>query len=268
MNQVIPVSPEEPYRPANIGQDLTMLSMFDRFVTNPDISLDRLKELMEMHKEMQANIARADFMRAMSSAQGEMKAVLVDKENKQTNSKYASYAALDNVIRPVYSKFGFSVTFDTADCGKEDHVRIIAEVSNAGHTKHHHVDMPCDGKGAKGGDVMTKTHAMKSAVTYGKSTLLQMIFNIAVTTDKINDDDDGNAAGGGPALIDADQAATLNDKIVATNSSLKSFLDIAGAPSVEEIRADRYEYLIKKLEAKAARDAARAAAAAASRSVA
>jgi hypothetical protein len=53
--------------------------------------------------------------------------------------------------------------------------------------------MPADGKGAKGGDVMTKTHAIGAAVTYGKRYLLGMIFNIAVGGDV---DDDGNSNGG------------------------------------------------------------------------
>lgn len=50
--------------------------------------------------------------------------------------------------------------------------------------------MPADGKGAKGGDVMTKTHAAGSAMSYGQRYLLKMIFNLAV-----GDDDDGQKAG-------------------------------------------------------------------------
>ena len=48
--------------------------------------------------------------------------------------------------------------------------------------------MPADGKGAKGGDVMTKTHATGAAVSYGMRYLLKMIFNVAVG----EDDTDGN----------------------------------------------------------------------------
>jgi hypothetical protein len=44
----------------------------------------------------------------------------------------------------------------------------------------HRIDMPADGKGAKGGDVMTKTHAMGAAASYGQRYLLKLIFNIAV----------------------------------------------------------------------------------------
>ena len=51
--------------------------------------------------------------------------------------------------------------------------------------------MPIDTKGARGGDVMTRTHATGSALTYGKRYLLIAMFNLA-----IEEDDDGNAAGG------------------------------------------------------------------------
>jgi hypothetical protein len=59
-----------------------------------------------------------------------------------------------------------------------------------GHVKPYQVDMPADGKGAKGGDVMTKTHATGSALSYGMRYLLKLIFNVAVG----EDDDDGNHA--------------------------------------------------------------------------
>jgi hypothetical protein len=48
--------------------------------------------------------------------------------------------------------------------------------------------MPSDGKGAKGGDVMTKTHATGAAESYGMRYLLKMIFNIAIG----EEDNDGN----------------------------------------------------------------------------
>ena len=50
--------------------------------------------------------------------------------------------------------------------------------------------MPSDGKGAKGGDVMTKTHATGAAMSYGMRYLLKFIFNVAVG----EDDTDGNGA--------------------------------------------------------------------------
>ena len=73
-----------------------------------------------------------------------------------------------------------------------DHVRVVCYVGHVGgHSRAYHVDMPADGKGAKGGDVMTKTHAVGAGMSYGMRYLLKMIFNIAIG----EDDDDGNGAG-------------------------------------------------------------------------
>jgi hypothetical protein len=76
--------------------------------------------------------------------------------------------------------------------------------------------MPADGKGAKGGDVMTKTHATGAAVSYGQRYLLKMIFNLAVG----EVDDDGNGASGQtmPEVelcnrLDKIEAATTEDEL-------------------------------------------------------
>jgi hypothetical protein len=66
--------------------------------------------------------------------------------------------------------------------------------------------MPADGKGARGNDVMTKTHATGAAITYGKRYLLGMIFNLAVTRD-----DDGNGAGNGDWVDEADADGLLKN---------------------------------------------------------
>jgi hypothetical protein len=59
--------------------------------------------------------------------------------------------------------------------------------------------MPADGKGARGNDVMTKTHAAGSAMSYGMRYLLKLIFNVAVGVDL---DDDGNGASNPEMEID------------------------------------------------------------------
>jgi hypothetical protein len=122
--------------------------------------------------------------------------VRTDSNNPQTKSRYASYGALDAAMRPVYTGNGFALSFNTENPAPEI-VRVICRVSHQnGHSRTYQIDMPADGKGAKGGDVMTKTHATGSAVSYGMRYLLKMIFNIAVS-DK---DDDGNAAGSGDKI--------------------------------------------------------------------
>jgi hypothetical protein len=125
----------------------------------------------------------------MAEVQSKMRAVSRDSSNPQTHSRYASYAAIDTVLRPIYSLFGFALTCNTEPSPREGFIVITCSVCKGGHARHYQIEMPADGKGARGNDLMTKTHATGSAVTYGMRYLVTMIFNIAMT------DDDGNAAG-------------------------------------------------------------------------
>jgi hypothetical protein len=176
---------------APVSEAAAFLQIIDRASRDPSVDLDKLQRLLDMRERMQAREAEVAFNAAMTEAQKEMRPVSTDSANTQTKSKYASYAALDRVLRPVYTKHGFALSFNTSPDAPADHVRILCDVTNCGHTRRYQIDMPADGKGAKGGDVMTKTHAAGSAASYGMRYLLKMIFNIAVG----EADDDGNAAG-------------------------------------------------------------------------
>jgi hypothetical protein len=84
--------------------------------------------------------------------------------------------------------------------------------------------MPSDGKGAKGGGVMSRTHATGAAITYGKRYLKNMIFDLRFD----ETDDDGNGAG-----ITNDQGFELIEEIracptpEATMAAWKKAIDIA-----------------------------------------
>jgi hypothetical protein len=147
--------------------------------------IERLAALQEKALNRQDEI---DFATAMSAAQAEMVRVAPDLTNTQTSSKYASYAALDRVVRPVYTKHGFSLSFGTEPAPRDNAVLAICYVSRGGYTRKYQILMPADGKGAKGGDVMTLTHATGAAASYGMRYLLKMIFNIAIG----EEDTDGN----------------------------------------------------------------------------
>lgn len=187
----------------NGGEGASLVHMIERVARDPAIDLSRLEKLMEMHERVVLRNAEVNFNGAMAAAQAEIERVAPDKENTQTRgSKYASYAAMDGIIRPVYSRLGFALSFGTEDCPTEGCIRIVCDVSNVGHVKRYHIDMPADGKGARGNDVMTRTHATASAVTYGRRYLLGMIFNVVIGLP----DDDGNAAGVRPTTARARNA--------------------------------------------------------------
>jgi hypothetical protein len=169
-----------------------MLALVERATRDQTVDVEKMERLLVMAERLQAKKAESEYDQAMNAAQGEMGPVARDSDNPQTRSRYASYGALDRAVRPIYAAHGFSLSFGTRATGP-DRVTITCRVSHrAGHTERVEIEMPADGKGAKGGDVQTKTHATGSAVSYGMRYLLKMIFNIAVG----EYDDDGNAAGG------------------------------------------------------------------------
>lgn len=177
--------------PAPAGEVVALVAMIERIACDPSVDIEKMDRLLAMKERMLATAAQQAFNAALSLAQAEMDPVVADSRNDQTRSKYASYAALDRAVRPVYTRHGFGISFDTEDAPGELQARVVCDVCHRdGHTRRYRIDMPVDGKGAKGGDVMTRTHAMGSGVSYGMRYLLKMIFNLA-----IDKDDDGNAAG-------------------------------------------------------------------------
>lgn len=174
-----------------VSDAVSFIQMIERAARDPSVDIDKMERLMQLHERMVDKKAEADFNDAMTACQKEIRTVTADATNPQTRSKYASYAKLDSILRPIYTKHGISISYGTEDTAKIESVRVIAHVARGGYTRKYQVDMPADGKGAKGGDVMTKTHATGAAMAYGSRYLLKGIFNVAVG----EDDQDGNATG-------------------------------------------------------------------------
>lgn len=221
-----------------------VLSMIERAARDPAVDIDKLRQLMEMREKAELQAAERAFNGAMKAAQAEMRPVSADAENSQTRSKYATYAKLDRALRPIYTKHGFALSFDEADSPKPEHVRVLCYVSHdAGFTRTYRKDMPADGKGAKGGDVMTKTHATGAAASYGARYLLKGIFNVAVG----EDDRDGNAPASAdsapppPGSISEEQAANLRELLEEKGASLAAFLNWAKQKRLIDIPADQYD---------------------------
>jgi len=156
---------------------------------------DMVRELVSLQQsierfswEREERQAKVDFDDALNRCQSRMKRIGADMTNPQTHSKYASYAALDRAIRPVYTGEGFSISFGEDEGSTADYIVMLAFLSRAGHTRTYRKGMPIDTKGPKGNDVMTKTHAAGSGGSYAKRYLLKDIFNLAIG----EDDDDGD----------------------------------------------------------------------------
>ncbi len=226
----------------------SLLHVLGRAMTDPSIEVEKVERYAALYERAIAREDEIIFNHAMKMAQSEMRHVAADANNPQTKSKYATYAALDSKVRPIYSKHGFSLSFYTGEGAPEGCIRIVCKVACGGHTERPYIDMPADGKGAKGGDVMTKTHATGAGVTYGRRYLLSMIFNLV-----IGEDNDGNDAGEAIPRVTQEQADYLRDLIEANGKDRAAFLKWAKAERVEDIRADYYDSCVTAITAKAAK---------------
>lgn len=210
-----------------------------------NVPVAQMAELFALHQKMEADKARRDFAVAFGKCQQEMVAIAKDK--KGDKSTYATYLQLDTAIRPIYVKHGFSVSFNSGESTLPDHVKVLGYLlHDGGHEKTYEADIPCDGKGAKGNDVMTKTHARGSAFTYGKRYLLIMMFNIAL---KDKADDDGKAAGDQvpDAPISDEQVEELRALMKGADANEERFCKTFGFESLTEIMQSQFETAKKRV---------------------
>jgi ERF superfamily len=155
--------------------------------------VDQLQILQDMYFKELARTAEVEFNLAMNAVQSEITRVIPDAYNKQTQSKWATYAALDKMLRPLYTKKGFSLSFDSGDSPAETVIARCYVSHSAGHTRNYQSPpVPLPVTGAQGKAVMTSTHGTGAAMSYAKRYLLAYIFNIPVG----EDDTDGNAPNG------------------------------------------------------------------------
>jgi hypothetical protein len=121
MNAIVPATAE----PA-------MLGFLQRVVVDPEFDSGKFEVVLRAIREERALAAQRAFDDAMAVAQGEMEPVRRDLTNPHTRSKYASYEAVDLMLRPVYSRHGFSVTYRTAPT-EPGVIRLVCMVAGHGH---------------------------------------------------------------------------------------------------------------------------------------
>jgi len=236
--------------PASVAasEEAALVSMIERLALDKNANPETVQRFIDMRSQVRAQDNERAFNEKMALAQAEMQPVAADANNPQTRSKYASYAALDRALRPIYTKHGFALSFNTLPGAPENYVRVGCSVTNSGHTRPYQMDMPADGKGAKGGDVMTKTHATGSAVSYGMRYLLKMIFNVAVG----EADDDGNKAGSTEPkpLIDAKQVAALQALMKQAEVDKQIIFEHFKVSDLSELTVAQYTTATNKLNKK------------------
>jgi len=161
----------------------------------------QLEKFMDLLERANRRRAEEQFNQAMNVCQAEMPAVIRQSKNAQTGSTYASLDDINPIVKPVYTRYGFSLSFSEAECPLPEHKRTICDIRHrGGHSVQRFIDLPLDGVGAKGNPIgnMNRVQAGVSTGTYGQRVLLCRIFNLSIA------DNDNDGAGLLDTLIRAE----------------------------------------------------------------
>lgn len=155
-------------------------------------AMDVVQAIIAQQRWMIEHNEEEAFNQALKRIQRQLKAIPKKGFNNQTNSWYATAQSVDDAIQHLLDQEGMTLSFVPQPSEKPEMVLIVGVLALGAYSKSYPLEMPADGKGAKGGGVMTRTHATGSAITYGKRYLKNMIFDLRFK----EHDDDGNGASG------------------------------------------------------------------------
>lgn len=219
----------------NLPPQDPMLAFIERAARDPTFSVEKVEALLRLQVEQQKRVALREFIFDQNAMQEEMTRVHKSKPNPAFNSKYATLEALDKVARPIWTKYGFGVSFGTAPPAVPGNVQVTCRLAHrGGHWEEHALEGPISTDGSQGRRTgATPIQAVGSAVTYLRRYLLQLVLNLVATDDP--EDNDGNAINRDPhadwvdrfeqaaeALTDSDGADALmnRDTVLAQTRSM------------------------------------------------
>lgn len=188
MNEIVTTEPAAPTAITLATTSDPWLNFLMSAARDPLIDVAKLDALRRMQREDREYDARLRYNEAMAAAQGEMAPVTRDATNDQTRSRYARLETIDAAIRPIYTRHGFTLEFNSEAIDGPNE-RIVCEVSHiSGHSKKFQLEAAPDIAGPQGKANKTQLHGLASTVSYLRRYLTCMIFNIVLS----NEDNDGN----------------------------------------------------------------------------
>jgi hypothetical protein len=169
----------------------TLVTFIERAAMDPGFSLEKFEALLRLQRQEQDRQAEREFNAAMARAQGEMDPVRKGATNPHTRSKYARFEDIDMMLKPIYTRHGFSVRFRTEDAATPGWVKVVCVVAHeAGHIETFPLQAPLDSGGTAGKTNKTDVQAIGSTTSYLKRYLLTLAWNVSLA----GDDDDGEAS--------------------------------------------------------------------------
>lgn len=227
-------------QPAVTSESAALISMIERAARDPNVDIDKMERLFQMHERMVATHAKTTYLSAFAELQAEMPAAI--RRGKGHNAvAYARYEDLIETLRPHLTKHGFSISHrvDTKD-GRITVTGILGH--KGGHSESTTMTLPPDDSGKK-----NPVHAMASSISYGKRYVTLTLTGIATE----GEDDDAKAATAHEPISD-EQHDELMSLINETKTNIDAFLKLGNVESLSDIPANQFQAAKARLLAKKA----------------
>lgn len=227
-----------------VSRDASLMAVVARAASDPTVDVEKMKALLDMQERLMEANAKREFKAALAAVQAVAPRVTRDGKiivKGTLRSTYATFEAIDAVLRPLTAEYGFSYRFttDAAD-GKNLNVTMITD-HRAGHSEVSKVPLPVDAN-----EYRSAVQNYRSTISFAKRCLVSDFFNIVT----VGEDDDGAAA---ISYVSVEQANNINNMLEHTGSNRAKFLEWVGAPEVDKISAARYDGIMSQLRKKAPR---------------
>ena len=222
-----------------VQSDAAIISMIERAARDPQVDIEKMERLFQMHAAAEARRAKTAFLAAFSLLQSELPAA-VRAGTGHNSKKYARYEDLIEVLRPMLKLHGFSLSHrvDTSS----NQIKVTGILGHRdGHSEETQFSAPPDTSGNK-----TPIHAIASTISYGKRYVTLTLTGIATEGE---DDDAKRATAKTP--ITEEQVMALREMIEATNSDEKGFCAYMKTERLSDLPAEHYERAVAVLKRKA-----------------
>lgn len=254
MNDKAEIMPVE-NAPANQNQQLPSVSAIASMsplqqmaqAKQMGLSVDEMKEMLELQKDWEANEARKAFYAALAEFNKNKPRIVKDKLNKKYGSDYTSIGNMVNTVSEAMAPFGLSASWAFADGenGKIECTCVLAHTM--GHEKKVTLSGLPDTAGSK-----NPLQERKSTRTYLKLETFEAV--TGMTSISGNADDDGNGAAPVVNRITEEQALILDAKITDNNLPRQPFTTWLSKffpytkGNAEVLMAEDYATVLAKLE--------------------
>ena len=169
-----------------------LVLMFERLARDPTVDVAKLKELITLQEHILAKNAEGAFWDAFASMQGELPTIDEDGQivvGGQVRSRYSTNENLQEAIRPVLAKHGFSLSFRNRVTEKDTRVVQGILAHRSGHKEFDEFESKPDDGGS-----MNSIQRLGSQRSYGARYTTIALCNI-VSRAKADRDDDGDQGG-------------------------------------------------------------------------